>query len=78
MFICVVEDIFDLMIIDHVFWFDLGKSVPGGIGPLGKVEHFFYRIEYQARGAPHVHAVLWVNSVSIYYICIDTSILKAV
>lgn len=30
-------------------------------GPLGKVSHYFARIEYQARGAPHVHMKIWVE-----------------
>lgn len=28
-------------------------------GPLGNVIHFFYRVEYQQRGAEHVHAFFW-------------------
>ena len=28
---------------------------------LGTVTHYFYKKEYQARGAPHYHAVLWVK-----------------
>ncbi|KAL5457558.1 hypothetical protein EMCRGX_G034829 [Ephydatia muelleri] len=27
---------------------------------LGVVEHFFWKIEYQARGAPHYHVLLWI------------------
>ena len=29
--------------------------------PLGKVIHYFYRIEFQQRGSPHAHAILWVE-----------------
>ena len=28
-------------------------------GPLGKIDHFFWRREYQARGIPHAHCKLW-------------------
>ena len=28
-------------------------------GPLGMIDHFYWRLEYQARGAPHVHMKLW-------------------
>ena len=28
-------------------------------GPLGKIIHFYWRLEYQARGAPHIHMKLW-------------------
>ena len=30
--------------------------------PLGKVNRYFYRIEFQQRGSPHVHAIFWVDN----------------
>lgn len=30
--------------------------------PLGKVTHFYQRTEFQLRGSPHCHAVLWVEN----------------
>ena len=32
---------------------------------LGPVEHFYWKKEYQARGAPHYHAVLWIKGAPI-------------
>ena len=29
--------------------------------PLGKVEDFFYRVEFQQRGSPHIHGLLWIQ-----------------
>ncbi|MES9882265.1 MAG: DUF6570 domain-containing protein, partial [Sedimenticola sp.] len=29
--------------------------------PVGEVLHFFYRIEFQQRGSPHCHGVLWIK-----------------
>ncbi|XP_053378668.1 uncharacterized protein LOC128548229 [Mercenaria mercenaria] len=29
---------------------------------LGKITIYFYRIEFQQRGSPHVHAILWVEN----------------
>ena len=26
----------------------------------GKVDHFYWKKEYQARGAPHYHVLLWM------------------
>ena len=31
----------------------------------GHVQDYVYRIEYQARGAPHVHAILWIADAPI-------------
>ena len=28
---------------------------------LGKVDHFYWKKEYQARGAPHYHVLLWIQ-----------------
>ena len=25
------------------------------------VKHYFYRVEFQARGAPHIHCLLWLE-----------------
>ena len=32
---------------------------------LGKVDHFYWKKEYQARGAPHYHMVLWINGAPV-------------
>ncbi len=29
--------------------------------PIGKVEDYFYRVEFQARGSPHIHLLVWVK-----------------
>ena len=37
--------------------------VKGGV--LGKVDHFYWKKEYQARGAPHYHVLLWINDAPV-------------
>ena len=32
---------------------------------LGRVTHYFYKKEYQARGAPHYHAVVWIEGAPV-------------
>ena len=29
--------------------------------PFGKMEDFFYHVEFQLRGSPHIHALLWIR-----------------
>ena len=29
--------------------------------PLGKVKDYFYRVEFQHRGSPHIHMILWIE-----------------
>jgi hypothetical protein len=31
----------------------------GNASVLGKLKYYFYRIEFQMRGSPHCHAILW-------------------
>ncbi|XP_030828689.1 uncharacterized protein LOC100890415 [Strongylocentrotus purpuratus] len=31
------------------------------VNPLGKVKNYMYRIEFQQRGSPHAHCVLWID-----------------
>ena len=32
---------------------------------LGKVDHFYWKKEYQNRGAPHYHVLLWIRDAPI-------------
>ena len=32
---------------------------------LGKVKHFYWKKEYQARGAPHYHVLLWIGDAPV-------------
>lgn len=29
--------------------------------PIGKIEDFFIRVEFQQRGSPHVHILFWID-----------------
>ncbi len=31
----------------------------------GKVDHFYWKKEYQARGAPHYHVLLWIRDAPV-------------
>lgn len=43
------------------------KVIKNKNGPLSEVIDFFWRIEYQARGLPHYHMVLWVKDAHKIY-----------
>ena len=36
------------------------------IDPLGKVEEYFYRVEFQKRGSPHLHCLIWIKDAPIF------------
>ena len=43
---------------------------------LGKVEHWFYRIEYQSRGTPHFHCLYWIKDAPIVGQSSDEAVMK--
>ncbi len=36
---------------------------------LGKVDHFYWKKEYQARGAPNYHVLLWIRDAPVIGQC---------
>ena len=34
--------------------------------PLGKIADWFYRVEYQQRGSPHIHLLIWLEDAPVY------------
>ena len=39
----------------------LKNVLTGELAPLGKVKDWFYRVEYQQRGSPHIHMLIWLG-----------------
>ena len=33
--------------------------------PIGKIIDYFYRVEFQQRGSPHIHSLLWVQDAPV-------------
>ena len=36
------------------------------IAPLGKIEDWFYIVEYQQRGSPHIHMLIWLQNAPVF------------
>ena len=36
------------------------------IAPIGKIKDWFYRVEYQQRGSPHVHMLIWLEDAPVF------------
>lgn len=53
---------------DHRFKEVKKTWMNGKEGPFGnyKISHIYYRIEFQHRGSPHVHMVVWLENAPIY------------
>ena len=39
----------------------ISAFLKNSLHPLGEVTDFFYRVEFQQRGSPHIHAILWIQ-----------------
>lgn len=47
----------------QVFISDVLKS---SLAPLGKILDYFYRVEFQQRGSPHIHMLVWIENAPKY------------
>lgn len=36
------------------------------MNPTGQIQHYFYRVELQQRGSPHVHMLVWIKDAPVY------------
>ncbi|KAI4883077.1 hypothetical protein NFI96_008887 [Prochilodus magdalenae] len=46
---------------DHRFRCFLKDVIMSEAQPIGKIVDYFYRVEFQQRGSPHVHCLFWVE-----------------
>ena len=44
----------------------LQKFLMGKEAPLGKIADWFYRVEYQQRGSPHIHMLIWLENAAVF------------
>ena len=51
---------------DFQFNIFLKKFLLNEIAPLGKIKDWFYRVEYQQRGSPHVHMLIWLEDAPVF------------
>ena len=57
----------------HVFFQEFFKS---SAEPLGKMEDCAIRIEFQARGSPHAHTLIWVKDAPKFGVATDEDFSK--
>ena len=47
---------------DHRVQEFLNTVIKSSCEPIGKVKDFFYRVEFQQRGSPHIHMLVWIEN----------------
>jgi hypothetical protein len=46
------------------------------VSPLGKIADWFYRVEYQQRGSPHIHMLIWLENAPTFGVDFDSDIVS--
>ena len=59
----------------QLFICDVLKS---NVMPIGEIADYFYRVEFQQRGSPHIHGLFWVKDAPQYEKCFDEEIVNFV
>lgn len=54
----------------------IGKVLLSKVSPLGKIEDWFYRVEFQQRGSPHIHMLLWVDGAPKFGVDSDEKVIE--
>ena len=44
------------------------------LAPLGKIKDWFYRVEYQQRGSPHIHMLIWLENAPVFGVDTDEDV----
>lgn len=50
---------------DHKVQMFINNVLRSQSSPIGKISDFFYRVEFQQRGSPHIHMLVWVQDALI-------------
>ena len=62
---------FDYQVNQFINNFLLSKTAP-----LGKIADWCYRVEYQQRGSPHIHMLIWLENALTFGVDLDCDVVK--
>ena len=48
------------------------------LAPLGAIKDWFYRVEYQQRGSPHIHMLIWLENAPIFGVHKDQDVIRLI
>ena len=63
---------------EHMVQLFIHEFIKSSCQPIGEVVDFFYRIEFQQRGPPHIHGLFWIKNAPGYGRDCDEDIIKFV
>ena len=63
---------------EHMVQLFIHNFIKSSCHPIGEVDDFFYRVEFQQRGSPHIHGLFWIKNAPEYGTDCDEDIIKFV
>ena len=63
---------------EHMVQLFIHDFIKSSCQPIGEVNDFFYRVEFQQRGSPHIHGLFWIKNAPEYGRDCDGDIIKFV
>ncbi len=63
---------------EHMVQLFIHNFIKSSSHPIGEVVDFFYRVEFQQRGSPHIHGLFWIKNAPEYGKDTDEDIAKFV
>lgn len=63
---------------EHMVQLFINDILKSDAMPIGEIVDFFYRVEFQQRGSPHIHALFWVKDAPHYEKSSNDDIVKFV
>ena len=63
---------------EHMVQLFVHDFIKSSCQPIGEVIDFFYRVEFQQRGSPHIHGLFWIKNAPEYGRDCDEDIIKFV
>ena len=63
---------------EHMVQLFIHNFIKSSCQPIGEVVDFFYRVEFQQRGSPHIHGLFWIKNAPEYGRDCDEDIIKFV
>jgi hypothetical protein len=60
---------------DYQFNTFLKDILRSELAPLGKIKDWFYRVEYQQRGSPHIHMLIWLENAPVFGVDKDEDVI---
>ena len=51
---------------EHIVQLLIRGVLKSSVMPIGEIADYFYKVEFQQRGSPHIHGLFWVKEAPEY------------